>query len=105
MTLGEKIRNRRQELNLTLDDLGKVLGVQRSAINKYEKGIVDPKVSQIRALASALDLPILYLLDDSAEKGEAELLEAWRNADDRAREDAMETLLKHQKKDTIEMVT
>ena len=36
MTLGEKIRKRRMELNMTMDDLGQAVGVQRSAINKYE---------------------------------------------------------------------
>ena len=44
MTTGEKIRNRRLELHMTMEDLGRAIGVQRSAINKYEKGMVDIKI-------------------------------------------------------------
>lgn len=65
MTLGEKIRKRRIELNMTMDDLGNAIGVQRSAINKYEKGMItDLKRSTIQALATALQVSPLYLLDD-----------------------------------------
>ena len=65
MTLGEKIRARRKELGMTMDDLGKAIGVQRSAINKYEKNMIkDVKRSTIAALAKALNVSPLYLLDD-----------------------------------------
>ena len=40
MTLGEKIRYLRVQNKMTMDDLARELGVQRSAVNKYEKGIV-----------------------------------------------------------------
>jgi len=71
MTLGEKIRKRRIELNMTMDDLGNAIGVQRSAINKYEKGfITDLKRSTIQALANALGVSPLYLLDDDDEDQE-----------------------------------
>lgn len=75
MTLGEKIRKRRIELNMTMDDLGNAIGVQRSAINKYEKGMItDLKRSTIHALAKALHVSPLYLLDD--DNGDDERLEA-----------------------------
>ena len=64
MKTGEKIRNRRLELNMTMEDLGNAIGVQRSAINKYEKGTVDIKSSTLSAIANALNVPIGYLLDD-----------------------------------------
>ena len=71
MTLGEKIRTRRIELGMTMEDLGKKIGVQRSAINKYEKGIItDLKRSTIADLARALDVPPIYLLDDTPEDGD-----------------------------------
>lgn len=77
MTLGEKIRNRRVELGLTMDDLGKAIGVQRSAINKDEKGIItDLKRSTIDALAKALDVSVFYLLDDDPEDPDQARLEA-----------------------------
>ena len=65
MTVGEKIRKRRKELNMTMEDLGRAIGVQRSAINKYEKDMIkDMKESTIRALAKALQVSPIYLLDD-----------------------------------------
>ena len=65
MTVGEKIRKRRKELGMTMEDLGKKIGVHRSAINKYEKGITtNLKASTIVALAKALDVSPVYLLDD-----------------------------------------
>ena len=77
MTLGEKIRKRRMELNMTMDDLGQAVGVQRSAINKYEKGIItDLKRSTIQALARALDVSPVYLLDDDPSDDDQARLEA-----------------------------
>lgn len=69
MTLGEKIKKRRIELNMTMDDLGNAIGVQRSAINKYEKGIItDLKRSTLQALANALDVSPLYLLEEDEDE-------------------------------------
>ena len=74
MTLGEKIRKRRIELNMTMDDLGRAVGVQRSAINKYEKGIItDLKRSTIQALANVLGVSPLYLLEDDDDDDQARL--------------------------------
>ena len=64
MTTGEKIRNRRIALNMTMEDLGNAIGVQRSAINKYEKGLIDIKSSTLQAIANALNISPVLLLDD-----------------------------------------
>jgi transcriptional regulator with XRE-family HTH domain len=76
MTVGEKIRARRQQLGMTMDDLGRAIGVQRSAVNKYEKGVVKLTASKIAALAKALDVPVFYLLDDDPEDLDQARLEA-----------------------------
>lgn len=68
MTIGEKIKARREELNMTTEELGQLIGVQRSAISKYEKGKVDLKAKQIQAIAKALDIsPYALLADDEDE--------------------------------------
>ena len=64
MKTGEKIKQRRLELNMTMEDLGNAIGVQRSAINKYEKGLIDIKSSTLTLIAHALDVPVGSLLDD-----------------------------------------
>ena len=65
MTIGEKIKARRKELGLTTEELGRMIGVQRSAITKYEKNRVDLKSKQINQIAEALQInPALLLSDD-----------------------------------------
>jgi repressor LexA len=38
MSLGERIKQRRSELGLTLEDVGEQLGVHRSTVLRYERG-------------------------------------------------------------------
>ena len=64
MTVGQKIRARRIELGLTMEELGNMVGVQRSGINKYEKDMVDIPRKQIIKLANVLEISPLVLLDD-----------------------------------------
>ena len=66
MTVGEKIHDLRIKNNMTMDDLARELCVQRSAINKYEKGIVvNLKRSTISALCRVFGVSSSYFLDDS----------------------------------------
>lgn len=66
MTVGEKIHYLRTKHNMTMDDLARELGVQRSAINKYEKGIVvNLKRSTISSLCRVFNVSSSYFLDDS----------------------------------------
>ena len=76
MTIGEKIRARRLALNMTTEELGEKIGVQRSAITKYEKGRVELKAKQIQAIAKALDVLPVDLLDDNPEDEDQMRLEA-----------------------------
>jgi len=64
MTIGEKIKARRKELGMTTEELGRLIGVQRSAITKYEKDRVDLKSKQLQEIAKALDVPPSSLLAD-----------------------------------------
>ena len=71
MTTGEKIRKRRIELNMTMEELGNAIGVQRSAINKYEKGQIDISSSRLSAIAEALGVsPIDLMEGDDCRKEE-----------------------------------
>lgn len=40
MNLGAKLRNRRLELDLTLEEVGDMVGVSKSTVMKWETGIV-----------------------------------------------------------------
>lgn len=70
LELYERIRMRREELNLSQDELAKKLGYKtRSSINKIEKGINDIPQSKIKAFAIALDTTPEYLMGWTDNKG------------------------------------
>lgn len=57
MDLGQKIKQARLQKGLTQEELGNIVGLQKSAIAKYENGrVVNIKRSTLQKLAKALDL-------------------------------------------------
>lgn len=63
MTTGERIKMLRKEHNLTQEELGAKIGVQKAAIQKYEKGTVkNIKRDSLIKLAKCLDTTPEYLL-------------------------------------------
>ena len=57
MTIGQKIREARKAKGITQEELGKIVGVQKSAIAKYESGrVVNIKRSTLQTIASALNM-------------------------------------------------
>lgn len=63
MTTGERIKMLRKEHNLTQEELGSKIGVQKAAIQKYEKGTVkNIKRDSLIKLAQCLDTTPEYLL-------------------------------------------
>jgi transcriptional regulator with XRE-family HTH domain len=74
MELGQKIREARLAKNLTQEELGKIVGLQKSAIAKYENGrVVNIKRSTLQKLAKALDLRGSDLIIESNPKEAATL--------------------------------
>lgn len=68
MTTGERIRQLRIEHQMTQEELGTKVGVQKAAIYKYENGlIVNLKRSTLEKLAIVLETTQTYLmgLEDS----------------------------------------
>lgn len=65
MEIGTKIKTARLSKGLTQEELGKLVGVQKSAIAKYENGrVVNIKRSTLQGLANALDLKGSDLIND-----------------------------------------
>ena len=57
MEIGQKIKHARLSKNMTQEELGKIIGVQKSAIAKYESGrVVNIKRSTLQKIASALNI-------------------------------------------------
>lgn len=63
MNIGGKIHQARKAKGMTMEELGNIVGVGKSAVNKYETGIVtDIPPSRIDAIARALDVTPAYLM-------------------------------------------
>ncbi len=74
MEVGKKIRQARIAKGLTQEELGNLVGLQKSAIAKYENGrVVNIKRSTLQKLAQALDLRGSDLIIESNPKEAAEL--------------------------------
>ena len=62
--IGEQIKNRRQALGLTQEELARRMGYKsKSTINKIELGINDVSQSKIMQFARALNTSVDYLMD------------------------------------------
>lgn len=70
MTTGDRIKSLRIENNMTQEELGKKLGIVRSAVLKYEKDeIVDLPASKLNAIADLFGVSVDFLLGrESTEK-------------------------------------
>ncbi|MBR3428820.1 MAG: helix-turn-helix domain-containing protein [Clostridia bacterium] len=63
MTMGERIKYLRESIGMTQDELGEKIGVQKSAIVKYEKGKVENiKRSAIKTMAEIFNVSPCYLM-------------------------------------------
>ena len=69
LELYRRLRQRREELNMSQDELARKLGYKsRSSINKIEKGINDIPQAKIVEFAHALDTTPEYLMGWTDEK-------------------------------------
>lgn len=88
MNVGEKIKNARLARGMTQEELGAILGLQKSAIAKYENGrVVNIKRSTLKKISDALGIPPHELIfennafsfsKDELTEGEKLLLELFR---------------------------
>ncbi|WP_285728210.1 helix-turn-helix domain-containing protein [Psychromicrobium xiongbiense] len=64
--IGKIIKTRREALGITAAELGRRIGVYPSSITRLEAGEVSAsKLNTIRAIATALDIPLTELLAES----------------------------------------
>lgn len=69
MNIGEKIKKARLEKGYTQEELGKLIGVQKSAVAKYESGrVVNIKRSVLAKISKVLSIPPVELVSDIEEK-------------------------------------
>ena len=106
MSIGQRLKEARLSRHMTQEDLARAVGVSKGAIGNYESGVSSPKETILIELMKVLHVDANYLYQDFIRASaltdeEMQLLTAYRSADDRARSDALRTLIEHQiKKDT-----
>lgn len=62
-TNGEKLKKRRLELNLTLEEVGNIVGVAKSTVRKWETGAIENmKSDKISLLAKALQVSPAFIM-------------------------------------------
>lgn len=62
-TIGDRIRERRNAMDMTLEQVGKLAGVNRATIQRYENGVIQNIPSdRIEAIARALNTTPSYLM-------------------------------------------
>ncbi len=64
MNIGEKIKNKRKELNLTMFEVAQKTGVSEATVSRWESGdIANMRRDKIVSLAGALQVSPAYLMD------------------------------------------
>ena len=69
LTMGEKIKNLREKAGMSQTELAEKLGLSKSVISAYEKGVRNPSFKVLPLLAETFNVSQLYFF----EKGE------WQN--------------------------
>lgn len=57
------IRQARKARNWTQEQLAEAVGTTQQTINRWESGITEPKVSDLKKISSALGITLSFLLD------------------------------------------
>ena len=68
MSLGEKIKQRRRQLNLSQEKLAEMIDVHSNTIRKWEKNESTPDLKLLQFLADALQTTVTYLCEENETK-------------------------------------
>ena len=91
MTTGERIRQLRIEHQMTQEELGARVGVQKAAIYKYENGlVVNLKRSILEKLAIVLDTTPTYLMGMEDSEQQSNILAAFDQLNEEGQQKAVE---------------
>ena len=80
MTIGKRIKKRREELGMTQEQLADVLYIKKNTISYYEKDKIDIKISALVNIARALSTSVSYLVGEEPEGEREEIAQVLRLA-------------------------
>lgn len=67
-SFGKKLRECREDKNLSQQDLAKTLKTSHSVIGRYERDEMSPSIDAVKKLAAVLDTTVGYLLGEAKEE-------------------------------------
>lgn len=76
MGIGRRIRSLRKQKHMTLEQVGSVFGITRSAVAAWERGGARPHLKKLPTLAQVLDTSVEYLLNGKDEAGASSFTDA-----------------------------
>ena len=74
--VGRRIFEIRQNMNLTLEEFGKIIGASKSSISEWEKGTMLPNKSRLFKIATLGNMTVNELLYGNIEKDIEKLYQA-----------------------------
>ena len=63
MRIGEKIRNAREDMDLSQRDMANLIPMNQSNYSKIERNVQEPNLEQLRRICQILNLDPRYLLN------------------------------------------
>ncbi len=63
MNIGEKIRNAREDMDLSQRDIANLIPMNQSNYSKIERDVQEPNLEQLRRICQILNLDPRYLLN------------------------------------------
>lgn len=63
MNIGEKIRNAREDMDLSQRDMANLIPMNQSNYSKIERDVQDPNIEQLRRICQILNIDPRYLLN------------------------------------------
>ncbi len=63
MNIGQKIRNAREDMDLSQSEMAKLIPMNQSNYSKIERELQEPNMAQLRRICQILKLDPRYLLD------------------------------------------
>ena len=68
MEIGKRIKAKRKEANLSLQELAEQVGLTASFLSKVEREESSPSIESLQKISQALNTPIFYFLAESNER-------------------------------------
>ena len=68
MSIGNNIKEYRENKKLTQKDIAQILGVEPGTISKYESGMIEPNIESLKKLANTFEITVDELINKESNK-------------------------------------